>query len=863
MSFEQQDLEKLSEELRDFTKGLENFTNTFKDGKMASGQSSDSNSAKKKKLEVDFDKSTQKMVNALALLTASLTKSSTSAAQEARAVEKFNKSVEKVTNAQEKSAIAQARSQRAAELLEERSKARVESAKKSNANFESSVGDFAKKLSANGKKMLRGSDDVLKSNSDVFNRTASLASTGIKEVTRFSSSLTSGGDSFNSLNSVIGLLGKSVGGLLGIIPFVGQGLSKLSEAGAEVAKTMVDQFATNLKSYKALADTGLVSSFEDMQETGKATSLLYQDINQSLGKYTTNIAQFGGSMSNGMKIFNSVAKEMQPLREEFRALGIGAAEFAEYQAKYLAQEGRLGLVKDMDSKKLSQGTKKYIEELDIMAKLTGESRQGIQAKQEAARAETQYAATRELYKNDKQVMQELDNLMILLENVSPEMAKGVRANIGGVPIGEEGAKAFLQTGGAVAEVLQQVLNKQLTGVEARNRIFGAVNKTMGDEGTAKVMATAGDIGGPYSGYANIQKMINAGVITQKDLAEAIRIQEETKAKAGDGKTLTGAGAKAEEAVYDASRKMQELFMSPKGLNAVVGSATSALEKFVTAIEEAINFFDGDNKTSSGATVAPGQFSSNQGGAAFGNPMISRGAAGKRVSSEDKKKFFDDMYNAVLSSAKTAGVANPEAIAKLGASQSALETGWGKSLAGGNNYFGIKGGNNKQKTQEFIDGKMVTVEDNFRGYKSLEESANDYVNFLVKNPRYEEVLAAKTAEAAISAQGTTGYATDPDYANKLKSIHDTVKPATPGARTGGIFRGPSTGYNVELHGDEMVVPANEGVSKQALNTSIFNQDQSAMGDLVTLFERMSDKYDLMIDLLSRSTDNSDKLVMATV
>ena len=141
---------------------------------------------------------------------------------------------------------------------------------------------------------------------------------------------------------------------------------------------------------------------------------------------------------------------------------------------------------------------------------------------------------------------------------------------------------------------------------------------------------------------------------------------------------------------------------------------------------------------------------------------------------NQKEFYNKMYETLLASAKKQGVENPEAIAHLGASQSAVETGYGKHLAGGNNYFGIKArpgeGGAGQKTQEFINGKMVTVNDKFRKYGSMEESADDYVKFLKENKRYKGVLQAKSADEAIEAQGRTGYATDPNYAAKLKTVY---------------------------------------------------------------------------------------------
>jgi flagellum-specific peptidoglycan hydrolase FlgJ len=135
-----------------------------------------------------------------------------------------------------------------------------------------------------------------------------------------------------------------------------------------------------------------------------------------------------------------------------------------------------------------------------------------------------------------------------------------------------------------------------------------------------------------------------------------------------------------------------------------------------------------------------------------------------------KEFYDTMYNTLLESARKQGVENPEAIARLGAAQSALETGYGKK-APGNNYFGIKGGGGPTlATEEVIDGKRVKTRASFRQYGSMQESADDYIRFLIENPRYKAVLSAKNAEEAIAAQARTGYATDPDYGKKLSDIN---------------------------------------------------------------------------------------------
>ena len=164
-----------------------------------------------------------------------------------------------------------------------------------------------------------------------------------------------------------------------------------------------------------------------------------------------------------------------------------------------------------------------------------------------------------------------------------------------------------------------------------------------------------------------------------------------------------------------------------------------------------------------------------------------GSKGKFTGSS--QDFWNKMHEALLGEAKKAGVASPEAVAALGATQSSLETGYGKHTAGGNNYFGIKAkpgdpGAGSVATQEFIGGKMVTINDKFRKYNNMEESAADYIKFLQENKRYRAILSAKSPEEAIMLQAKSGYATDPGYFNKLQGIYSKFS-GTTGAASHGV------------------------------------------------------------------------------
>lgn len=127
--------------------------------------------------------------------------------------------------------------------------------------------------------------------------------------------------------------------------------------------------------------------------------------------------------------------------------------------------------------------------------------------------------------------------------------------------------------------------------------------------------------------------------------------------------------------------------------------------------------------------------------------------------------------------------------RLVIAQAALETGYGKA-APGNNYFGIKGPGQTLATQEAgPDGTLVPTQASFRTYADPAASANDYAQFIKGNPRYAPVLQAKGLDAQIDAMGKSVYATDPNYATKLRQIAqaipgDGIRSGTPTMQGGG-------------------------------------------------------------------------------
>lgn len=127
------------------------------------------------------------------------------------------------------------------------------------------------------------------------------------------------------------------------------------------------------------------------------------------------------------------------------------------------------------------------------------------------------------------------------------------------------------------------------------------------------------------------------------------------------------------------------------------------------------------------------------------------------------EFIDSVRTATTDIVAGTGIFPEVAIA-----QAALETGYGKSVAG-DNFFGIKGKGQTFTTHEEIDGKMVKMQDSFEVHNGYAGSVRSYVDFLQRNPRYTDALAASTPQEQAKALQEAGYATDSEYANKLISI----------------------------------------------------------------------------------------------
>ncbi|MCM1305620.1 MAG: glucosaminidase domain-containing protein [Butyrivibrio sp.] len=136
------------------------------------------------------------------------------------------------------------------------------------------------------------------------------------------------------------------------------------------------------------------------------------------------------------------------------------------------------------------------------------------------------------------------------------------------------------------------------------------------------------------------------------------------------------------------------------------------------------------------------------------------------------------------------------LASVSMAQFILESGYGKSelAQNANNVFGMKkslSGNTwdgsvwdgssvyTKRTQEFVDGKYVMVTADFRRYRCMEDSVADHSAYLLgamngSRKRYEGLEGCVDYREAAQVIKEGGYATSPDYVEKLCSVIERLE-----------------------------------------------------------------------------------------
>jgi hypothetical protein len=204
----------------------------------------------------------------------------------------------------------------------------------------------------------------------------------------------------------------------------------------------------NLTAFRDLTKVGVNfgGDLDKIRLQALAAGLTLTEYSAVVSANSEAIASMGANADKGAMAFNSINKSLTTggLGKELLSLGYGFKDINELTANYVKVNGGLTEAQKKDYKGVAASVANYGKELDIMARLTGKSREALEKQQEEMTQDVNFKS----YLNGLDV-KERDNanaaLRLAMESGGKGAADALKAKLMGLPPLTEEAQLYLAT----------------------------------------------------------------------------------------------------------------------------------------------------------------------------------------------------------------------------------------------------------------------------------------------------------------------------------------------------------------------------------------------------------------------------------
>ena len=586
----------------------------------------------------------------------------------------------------------------------------------------------------------------------------------------FLSAMNSASTGFGKYSRSVEHIGKATKELASHFGTYGEMAGWTAEKMAEWAATSLKQNDELAKSFQNLAKFGQIDTtdFRKMLDQFHQAGFGLADVQtylQAVNKSSSELANFGNTAAQGRKAFDGLLSEVVLNEEErtrFMRMGYSVQDIIENSASVMSSVSLSARGMKMDTAALHKITGEYLETQAELNSLTGGNRDDLMKARRAQEEDVGF----QMY-------------LAELPEAQAEQARNLAAAYG-KEFGKDmqtAVQQLLRTGGNVYGQFASTLYKTI-GPDKTQQILAASqatgenrNKLIIDsmQGTAKAVLETGKM---FS--TNIQASKTGtmpGLMQTADIYKGA-----VKAINFDSKYLEEfAKMLAERPDDDRVKKLSELYSRELEFKQVTDKATYAMG------EVAVKAITGLAGAADSATTALSKLSDKLG-----------------VSNNWKPNSTSGGKTANTGSNRTSGTA-PATASGQTASASALEG------------LNVKPG---AHTREQLDSKLVEimhkVSKEIPGFNRI-TSINDRTDPYSKHSSgkaFDMTLkdaSPENLDAAIKVLRSHGLYVKDEYRFPTDKTTGPHLHAGLQGRTGGIFSGPKTGYQVELHGKEAVIP----------------------------------------------------------
>lgn len=239
--------------------------------------------------------------------------------------------------------------------------------------------------------------------------------TTAKTVLNFASSITNATNSLANLDDSL----SSAANTMNMIPVVGGVLAGVFGAIAGAVEKTSSAFQEATSSGATFA--GSVSKFAG---AASAAGMTMKDYAQLIKENSSALQLLGGNTDAGSKRFAAMTKTLRTTSRDLYALGYSTADVNKGLASYTKIVMSGGRNQNITNAELVAGSKRYLKELDLMAKVTGEDRKEKEKQMEKLATDAQFQASIAGIKDDK-VRESFANTVIGLKGPLQGVAKDI------------------------------------------------------------------------------------------------------------------------------------------------------------------------------------------------------------------------------------------------------------------------------------------------------------------------------------------------------------------------------------------------------------------------------------------------------
>ena len=186
----------------------------------------------------------------------------------------------------------------------------------------------------------------------------------------------------NLLSIGTGIFTGNLSSLGSSVKMVGEQFGMIGGVLGETLGYLVERLSENVDFYRQISQIGGTAgqSISNLRMIAGETGLSMNQLTDAVVQAGGNLALLGGTTGQGVTRFTAALKDLSQGEtfEKFSALGFTMNEIAQSTAEYLELQTQLGRTQRMDSTQLSTETAEYLNNLDLLSRLTGKNRQALQ-----------------------------------------------------------------------------------------------------------------------------------------------------------------------------------------------------------------------------------------------------------------------------------------------------------------------------------------------------------------------------------------------------------------------------------------------------------------------------------------------------